>query len=173
MDLAPAIPGLASLTLGYVRHCKKGGEGIWRNENVKKIFNIIQAQPGICYADILRELEIGNGTLQYHLDRLEKGKWVSTVRDGKYKRCFPKGQKPNETEENTQHNKIMLYLFNNPGANQTEIATNLDLTKQTINTQIRKLVREGKVNSKRDGKSTVNKLSRRMQILYQAKHLKD
>jgi predicted transcriptional regulator len=59
--------------------------------NVDKLLCFIQHNPGSHLRRIKREMGISMGTVQYHLDKLEKMGRVTSTRRGLYKYYFPAG----------------------------------------------------------------------------------
>jgi len=54
-----------------------------------KIDQYIVDHPGAHFSQIQADLEIGNGTLTYHLTVLERERLIKSRRDGRYKRFYP------------------------------------------------------------------------------------
>ena len=68
-------------------------------ETAERILLFVQNNPG-CYLRKIKEMiQISQGTVQYHTDRLEKMGKITSTRSGLYKHYFPVGVfKENEKE---------------------------------------------------------------------------
>ncbi|MBN2065473.1 MAG: helix-turn-helix domain-containing protein [Candidatus Thermoplasmatota archaeon] len=123
-----------------------------------EIYGFIKTHPGVHYNQIMRELDVKNGTLSYHLHMLEKTGMVKSRKEGlRFRAFYPTGMKfPQEeryrlTELQT---KILHSVKQNEGINQKEIARMLDEKHQTINYNIRVLQQAGLIRLRKKGRST-------------------
>ena len=55
----------------------------------RSVMDVLRAQPGIHFRELLRALPMGSGSLHYHLSVLEKEGFIVARRDGIYRRFFP------------------------------------------------------------------------------------
>src|SRR5438876_3189411 len=55
----------------------------------RSVVDVLRAQPGIHFRELLRALPMGSGSLHYHLSVLEKEGFIVARRDGIYRRFFP------------------------------------------------------------------------------------
>ncbi|MEM4728227.1 MAG: choice-of-anchor T family protein [Thermoplasmata archaeon] len=121
-----------------------------------QIFGFIRANPGAHYLAIQEHLELENGVLAYHLKVLEREDYIVSVRDGIYKRFYPRHMKiPRRERELTRiQQDILSALKNNPGTSQSGLARMLGESKQVIAYHIRVLSRAGLVRVEREGQLT-------------------
>ena len=122
----------------------------WKNENRIEIVRLITINEGITFTNLMEELNIKNGTLAYHTSVLERRRYIKSVRDGKYKRFYPRGAK--FIHSTTLEDEIISVLQKNPDMSQKEIADLVEETQQTISYNIRNLAKKNMVYRKRDGK---------------------
>ena len=110
------------------------------NATKRSILDYIISHPGAHFSKILEDLELKNGTLSYHLYKLEKGGYIKSVREGLYKRYYPSGTKhiPRSVDES-----IYQVVLQNPGMRQSELSRLLGLNRQMIYYHIRSMVSKG------------------------------
>jgi predicted transcriptional regulator len=122
-----------------------------------KVYDHIVNNPGISYASILKALDLKNGTLVHHLRTLERGRYIKSKKDGKYKRFYPWGTKVGERDPNFLtkiQNQIMEIILSHPGVSQARIANLMGKSRQSINYQIKVLTDAGLINVVKHGIST-------------------
>jgi predicted transcriptional regulator len=121
-----------------------------------QIYGYIKAYPGAHYNQIMRELDIKNGTLSYHLYILEKTGTIKSRKEGfRYRAFYPTEVKFPEEERyrltELQINIIKL-IQENRGINQKNLAKKLNENHQTISYNIKVLQQAGIINTNRKGR---------------------
>ena len=131
-------------------------EDILTHETRGMIRGYIMANPGEHYNSIKRALGLKNGTLAYHLKRLEKERFIKSVRDGRYKRFYPSGMKvPEEVFRLNKIQEIILgIIVDRPGISQKDLADMVGLSRSTINYHIGVMSNAGFVRVERKGRYT-------------------
>jgi predicted transcriptional regulator len=81
--------------------------GKYKKRIVSNILSYITDNPGQHYNNMLRALKIAPGTLQYHLNRMERSHEIIVLRKRYYTRYFPVSM------ENPVDQKIMVLLRQN------------------------------------------------------------
>lgn len=122
-----------------------------------EIFGYILANPGEHLNAIKRALDINNGRLVYHLTKLEKTGYIFSKIDRSYKRFYPtkvKLPKRNINELTRIQKDIVDVVDRNPGISQSDIASNLDISRQLVNYHIKILRDAGCIEIKHDEKQT-------------------
>ena len=121
-----------------------------------KIQGYITAYPGEHYNSIKAQLGIKNGALAYHLKVLEREGYVTSVRDGVYKRFYPKETiLPGRMGQFSQMQEMILgHLREAPGICQDGLARRMKVSNQVIYYHIRNLMAAGAVRLEKDGKET-------------------
>jgi DNA-binding Lrp family transcriptional regulator len=99
------------------------------------IFDLVSNNPGISFKTITRELRISNGTAQYHLRVLEKCDYINSRRTGKHTRYYTAGESTSDMSEIQE--KIVSVIRKNSGISQSDIAKNLDISRQLVNYHVR------------------------------------
>ena len=135
-----------------------------------QIYGLVRAQPGIHYSKIKRILKVGNGTLAYHLSVLEKERFIKVqhaslrklfyptelpAKFNELENKFPKGEDVTKGIKLSElHEQIVTLIKKQPGIMQTQIATQLDVPKQTISYNIKSLAKSNIIKVVREGNKT-------------------
>jgi predicted transcriptional regulator len=121
-----------------------------------QIFGYIKANPGTHYLAVQEHMEMENGVLAYHLKVLEREEFIVSVRDGIYKRFYPRHMKIPRKERQLSHiqRDIVEGLKTHPGTSQNGLARMLGESKQVIAYHIRVLSKANIVRVDKDGQLT-------------------
>ena len=121
-----------------------------------QIFGYIKANPGTHYIAVQEHLELQNGVLAYHLKVLEREEYITSERDGIYKRFYPRHMKiPHKERQLTRVQRdIVSALRSHPGTSQNGLARLVDESKQVVGYHIRVLQKAGLVRVERDAQQT-------------------
>jgi predicted transcriptional regulator len=121
-----------------------------------KIQGYITAYPGEHYNSIKVQLGIKNGALAYHLKVLEREGYVSSIRDGVYKRYYPKETiLPLRRGQFSQMQEMVLgHIRESPGISQDGLARAMKVSNQVVYYHVRNLMAAGAVRLEKDGKQT-------------------
>ena len=127
------------------------------NSNSIKVLQYIQNNPGCHLRQVKRELTMSMGTIQYHLNLLEKNGRISSERRNLYKHYFPIGLfEQNEKDilkilnQETAREILMIILEKKP--TQTDIANIIQISSASVNWHIRRLIDFGLILEQKDGK---------------------
>ncbi len=119
-----------------------------------QIYGHIMAHPGSHYNAIKQELKVTNGTLSHHLKTLEMQGFVKSQRDGTYKRFYPIGAKHSQNK-GIRLSDLQLSIIDDlrqtPGMTQSEIATSIGMSQQSISYNLNILVRKDILRYERNG----------------------
>ena len=113
---------------------------------------MIMAQPGVHYRWLKKNSGRANGTVAYHLKKLEEDEEIRSERDGILKRYYPVQKKQIRIRKAIPEAIISLLMTNPDGTSQSEIAYVLDESKQNIYYHMNKLMDSGKVSVEKDEK---------------------
>ena len=127
------------------------------NVNFIRILQYIQNNPGCHLRQIKRELTMSMGTIQYHLNLLEKQGKISSERKNLHKHYFPIGLfEQNEKDilkilnQETAREILMIILEKKP--TQTDIANIMQISSASVNWHIKRMIDLGLVLEQKDGK---------------------
>lgn len=129
------------------------------NEHRDRVYKLIQDAPGKGVSEIAKETGLGWGTTVYHLDRLERAGFVASERGGLHKCYYPVGTVRPEARKGMGALKadttrsIAEYLLAKPGATQTELCKDLNLSPSQASKQVTKLEEAGLVRREREWKT--------------------
>lgn len=126
----------------------------------KELFRHVEANPGIHFSQLKRDLEMETGLLQYHLRELEQYDVLESEEYQGKRRVFVANELDEEERailavlryETTR--EILLYLLERGPARNREIAEAVGVTPATISWHLSNLVEEGVVEAVEDGRTT-------------------
>jgi predicted transcriptional regulator len=108
----------------------------------------IRIHPGAHYSAIKSGLSLPNGSLIYHLNKLEKKRIIYSKRDGRFKRFYPKGIQPDEKPILTEFQDDLLETINDtPGVSKAELAYLFERNRQDINHNVNVLKDKGLIRT--------------------------
>jgi len=123
-----------------------------------QIFGFIKSNPGVHYNEIMRKLDMKNGTLSYHLHMLEKTRMIKSRKERfRYRAFYPTGMKFPKRERyrlTELQLDIIKIIKNNEGISQKDIAKKLNEKHQTINYNVKVLQQAGLIYLRRIGRKT-------------------
>jgi len=133
----------------------------------KRIYDTVEASPGLHFREIQRRTGLAVGSLQYHLDYLQKHHILRTQTEGKFVRYYSVRGPSVETHPQTQigqqtmaflrhasTRKIILFLLTEKRANNERIAEQIALSPSTTSWHLDKLVEAGVLQRSREGRKT-------------------
>ena len=126
--------------------------------NSVKILEHIKDNPGCHLRQIKRELNLAMGTMQYHLNLLEKQGKISSEKQNLHKYYFPIGLFEKKEKSILQilnqetAREILLSILEKKNPTQTDIASMMKLSSPSINWHLKRLLELGLVIENRDGK---------------------
>jgi len=128
------------------------------DDTVGKVLCFIQDNPGCHLRRITRAMGISMGTVQYHLDKLEKMGKVTSTRRGLYKYYFAAGLfKENEKDilEVLTHEtarKILMFILEQKSPTQTDIVNSVRISARSISWHVSRLIALKIITEIKDGK---------------------
>lgn len=119
-----------------------------------QVHGYILANPGDHYSSIRDALGLNNGTLAYHLKRLEDERLVKSAADGSFRRYYPAMMKVPEPPQDgltEVQRSIVSRILLAPGLSQSELGRFMGLSRATINYHMERLVSRGVLRRERAG----------------------
>ena len=128
------------------------------NSNTLRVLQFIQQNPGSHLRKIKKELNLSMGTIQYHLNLLEKNSKILSERHNLHRCYFPVGMFGNNeknvlevlNQETTR--EIILFIIEKNEPTQTDIVNHVNISAPSVSWQIKRLVDLGLINVITDGK---------------------
>jgi len=148
---------LGLLTLGplfILLYSRIKHDQILDNYTRGQIHGYILANPGEHYSSIKAALDLNNGTLAYHLQRLENESVIKSAMDGAHRRYYPVGMKVPEPKVDalTEVQRIIINrISETPGISQRDIGALMGLSSATVNYHVERLLAKGVMRRERAG----------------------
>jgi predicted transcriptional regulator len=127
------------------------------------IQGLIVENPGVHYSAIIREYGLTNGVAAYHLSVLEREGYIRSIRDGMHRRFYTSTAKMPSTHNQTPEElreRALSIIHKRPGISQKEISEEMGVNRDTIGYHLRELVKNGDLQTSRDGKYVVYRTKR-------------
>ena len=124
-------------------------EKIFELETRRKIYKYILKYPGLHLQELIRRLNLPNGTLRYHLRYLEKRNLIKSKPEDGYVRFYITNNIGNDQKKifhilrQEVPRNIILYLLLLGCASQIEISKSLEKHPKTIEFHLKKLLNKG------------------------------
>jgi predicted transcriptional regulator len=152
----PVLQGLGMLgaPLLMLLYSRIRQEHILDNYTRGQVHGYISANPGEQYSSIRDALGLNNGTLAYHLQRLENGRMIKSAAGGARRRYYPANMKlPEQPKDGLTEVQRMIVsvLLSRPGISQRGIGRVMDLSPATVNFHLGRLEARGIVRRERVG----------------------
>lgn len=125
----------------------------------KKIYDVIASSPGLHFREIQRRCVIAVGSLQYHLDYMQKHHVIRSQAEGKFVRYYTvRGPQMHHNQNimaflrHASTRKIILFLLQQKRANNETIAAHIQLSPSTTSWHLDKLVEANVLTRQREGR---------------------
>jgi predicted transcriptional regulator len=138
---------LSLLAIPLYSRLKK--EGLLNHAVREQIFGYVNNHPGANFSQIMKELKLKNGVLAYHLNTLEREELIRSLRDGTYRRYYPRSGRdvPFEIQRT-----IIERIARMPGIPEGFLADELGISRQVLDYHLDHLVQSGHIRMERRGK---------------------
>ncbi len=129
------------------------------SEARKTIYGCISASPGLHFREIQRRLNLGTGTLDYHIHLLHRQGAIRSEKSGKFTRYYATDKLFEEKEksilnllrnENFRH--IVIYLLEHRNPSASEIAAALGFSPSRLSWHLKALLGSRVVDQKKEGR---------------------
>jgi len=134
------------------------------NSNTTKVLQFIQDNPGCHMRHIKREVKMSMGTIQYHLNLLEKQGKVISEKQNFHKYYFPVGLFKIEEREilkilnQETAREIIMIILEKTDPTQAEIARHVGIAATSINWHLKRIEETGLIEYIQEGKFKKYKL---------------
>jgi predicted transcriptional regulator len=130
-------------------------------ETRKRLYKIIEKSPGLHFREIQRRSGIAVGSLQYHLDYLQKHDFLVSQKEGKFVRYYAMRTKKIVEDKplmallrQEQPRHILLFLLQRKFATNERIAEEVQLSQSTTSAYLKKMVETGAIQKRKSGRKT-------------------
>jgi len=134
------------------------------NSNTVKVLQFIQNNPGCHMRYIKREVEMSMGTIQYHLNLLEKQGKIISEKQNFHKYYFPVGLFVQHQREilkilnQETAREIIMIILEKTNPTQAEIARHVGIAPASINWHLKRIEETGIIEHIQEGKFKKYKL---------------
>ncbi len=152
----PHVKKLAVLVIPLYARITR--DEVFDNDVRERIFNIVNADPGVSATDLASRAAVSWGTTMYHLDVLEQNRVVTSMKDGRYRRYFVNGADLASTKaevavlKNDRTAAVARIVAETPGSTQKEISRATGMTPQALHWHMARLSEAGLVRKVREGR---------------------
>ena len=127
----------------------------------RKLYDLIEENPGLHFRELGRRTGIAVGSLQYHLEFLQKKHLIKTFRQGNFLRYY--SVKESVVEEKATMSflrkesarKIILFLMEKKRANNLDISKAVSLSPSTTSWHLDQLVKEEVLGKEKRGRESL------------------
>ena len=122
-----------------------------------RILSFIQENTSCHLRKIKKELDLAMGTVQYHLDKLEKAGRITSQKHGLHKYYFAVGFEENEKQlleilSNETAREILMFIVERKSPSQTEIGEYIGISSASVNWHIMRLKDSEIIDEVREGR---------------------
>lgn len=117
-------------------------EAVLDNFKRGEINAFIRLNPGTYYNEIKKHLDVSNGVLTYHLNRLEFEGYIKSKVNGRYKHYFPADMRiPDRIITlNDMQRALLKFIRDKKWVTQAEISEQLDIPVPTVSRHLNRLI---------------------------------
>ncbi|HZS73001.1 MAG TPA: winged helix-turn-helix transcriptional regulator [Candidatus Nitrosotalea sp.] len=133
--------------------------------NLERIFLYIKNNPGCHLRQIKRDLNLAMGTVQYHLNNLEKSGKIISEKFNLQRYYFLTGVFK-ENEKNTLKilnqstaRQILMLILERKRVTQSEIVDNIKISAASVNWHMKRLVELGMIFETKEGKFRIYQIA--------------
>jgi predicted transcriptional regulator len=138
-----------------------GSEEVLDHPLRAQIADLVAAEPGIHFQELVRRLDAGRGTMEHHLRKLLAADVVSANVSQGFTCYFPKGKMDRHLMAAAPVLKadgarqVLQAIQSQPGRAAQDIAAATGFTPSTVNYHLKRLAQSGLVSSQRSGRFTL------------------
>lgn len=127
----------------------------------RKLYELIEENPGLHFRELERRTGIVVGSLQYHLEFLQKKHLIKSFRQGKFLRYYSVRESVVEEKaamsflRKPSARRIILFLLEKKKANNLEVSNAVNLSPSTTSWHLDQLVEEGVIGKEKRGRESL------------------
>lgn len=118
-----------------------------------RMADLVREKPGLTIREAQKELGLANGAMAHHLRTLEKAGIVRIVHDGMLRRVYPVGHE-RVAPVPPLGDRVLDLLRHRGEATPSDVAEALGVSRQSVHYHLQKMVRDGKLRARVDGRET-------------------
>ena len=129
----------------------------------RKIYQIVRSYAGSHFREIERKSKLSTGSVQYHLNYLEKQRLIRSEKEGNTIRYFPRDFKPENKKimgflRQRSIRKIILFILTHQNCNHEQIVQSVKLAPSTVSWHLKKLEDANIISFLKKGRKTHYKI---------------
>ncbi len=130
-----------------------------KTDNRERVYKYINNNPGVHLRMIVKDLELGMGTTQHHLDILERSGKIKSRRVNLHRHYYTVEIASTSSEiilaflKHETSKDILIYLVEHTNSTQTDIVNFIHFSAPTISWHMSRLIEAGMVLATKEGKS--------------------
>ena len=168
-QITPAIDILFSARFLYILggYRKIHRSNVLENTNRAKIYSFVSSNPGTYPNEIIKEIEVNKGVVEYHLGILEEQKMIVPYKTRGKIHYFLNESTYREKEKavlsalkNEKHRRIISEILSSGQITHENLVGRIGVSAPTINWHIRHLKEEGIVRADTNGRYTAYSIDR-------------
>lgn len=143
----PALKGV----LGFGLFSRIADDKVLDHPTRRRIHEAIEAEPGIHFQALARQVEVGRGTLEHHLRKLTDAELVTVRRAPGYTCYFPKGKVDRHFLDaapalrSDGSRAVLQAVAAKPGTSSRDLAAHLGIAPSTVSYHLKRLETAGLV----------------------------
>lgn len=135
-----------------------GNEQVLEHPLRQQIADLVTAEPGIHFQELVRRLDAGRGTMEHHLRKLVSANVLTMQVSQGFTCFFPKGKVDRHLMaaapvlKSDGARQVLQAIQQSPGIPAQDVAASIGLTPSTVNYHLKRLVGSGLVAHERRGR---------------------
>lgn len=115
-------------------------------ETRKRIYELVQASPGVHFREISRRLGIPMGVVEYHLNFMLKRDMIVDRKEGRYRRYYADGKIGSREKRVLSYLRkdiprgILMHVMLHPGARHRDIKGELGISGSTLSFHLQRMM---------------------------------
>ncbi|MDX1611193.1 MAG: winged helix-turn-helix transcriptional regulator, partial [Candidatus Thermoplasmatota archaeon] len=130
------------------------------NDTRRGIYELVEANPGLCIKDVADRVDVSYSTASYHLDRLVKTDYLVASEEGNKVLYYKNGGSFSPAErdlvpilKNPECMAVFEVILENPWCYRAEVAKALGVSHTTVNWHLKRLTKANLVEEHREGRN--------------------
>jgi len=125
-------------------------------ETRKRIYELVQASPGVHFREISRRLDLPMGVVEYHLNFLLKREMIVDRKEGRYRRYYAEGRIGSREKKVLSYlrkeipRNILLHVMLHPGARHRDLKGDLRISGSTLSFHLQRMVADAVLREEDD-----------------------
>lgn len=134
------------------------GPALLEHEARETILHVLKRDPGLSFQEVQDHVGLAPGTTKWHLDKLQRSRFLGSTRDGRHTRYYPTGLDPKTVRaivalRDPSRLALVRMVMRNPGISQGDLAHATGLAQSTVSHHLSRLCEDRLVRKERDGRT--------------------